>query len=448
MRIVIVGAGRLGYSIAELLSNEEYDVVVIDTNEANLSQVRSNLDVLTILADGASPSAMMNPDIRNADILAAVTALDEVNIVSCVLAKKNGITHTIARIRDEKYLAEPESYLKKNFDIDLALSPELICAREIHRLLRTPSALNVEDFADGKVRLFETRIADKSPLAHLPLKNLTLPDHILAAMIFRNNLMIIPHGDDKLLPMDNVYFIGDAKEIDSLSQALSAKSTTLIRHVMVVGGGRTGQTLALLLEETGMTVKIIEKDPRQCRSLSSRLKKSMVLCGDATNIDLLKQEGINDTDAIICTTKDDKLNLMIAALGKHLGARKTIVRVARNEYVSLMEQIGIDVVLSSRLLAASEVLTFIRHSGVVSVSLLEGASVEAVEIIVQKNSPVAGKPLMDAHLPKECLVGAVVHEGQTIIPRGATILHENDRVILILEAQASASVLSYFKGGL
>lgn len=448
MRIVIVGAGRLGYSIAELLSNEEYDVVVIDISEENLSQVRSNLDVLTILADGASPSDMMNPDIKNADILVAVTAMDEVNILSCVLAKKNGITHTIARIRDEKYISEPESYLKKNFDIDLVLSPELICAREIHRILSTPSALNVEDFAGGKVRLFETRIRDDSPLVRRPLKDVRLPDHILAAMIFRNNLMIIPHGNDRLLPMDNVYFIGDPKEIDSFSQTLSAKSTKLIRHVMVVGGGRTGRTLAALLEEAGMSVKMIEKDPKQCRSLSARLKKSMILCGDATSIDLLKQEGIDDTDAIICTTKDDKLNLMIAALGKHLGARKAIVRVARNEYVSLMEQIGIDVVLSSRLLAAGEVLTYIRHSGVVSVSLLEGATVEAVEIIVQPGSPVAGKALMHANLPKECLVGAVVHDDQAIIPKGSTVLTENDRVVLILEAQASTDVLSYFKGGL
>lgn len=446
MRIVIVGAGSLGYSIAELLSNEEYDVVVIDTSEANLSRVRSNLDVLTLLSDGASPSDMMNPDIKNADILVAATAMDEVNILSCVLAKKNGIPHTIARIREEKYLAAPETYLKKNFDIDLALSPELICAREIHRLLQTPSALNVEDFAGGTVRLFETRIADDSPLVNVPLKKLALPGRILAAMIFRNNVMIIPHGDDTFLPMDNVYFIGDPKEMDTFCQTISGKSTRLIRNVMVIGGGRTGKALALLLEEAGMTVKVIEKNALRCRSLSERLEHTMILCGDATSIDLLKQEGIDDTDAIICTTKDDKLNLMIAALGKHLGARKAMVRVARNEYVSLMEQIGIDVVLSSRLLAASEVLTYIRHSGVISVSLLEGAAVEAVEIMVQKHSPVAGKSLMDADLPKACLVGAVVHNGQAIIPRGSTVLSENDRVVLILEAEESASVLSYFEG--
>ncbi len=175
MRIVVVGAGKLGYSIAELLSNEQFDVVVVDQNETRLEAAKNTLDVLTVLANGASPITMNDPDIRDADILIAVTASDEVNMVACILAKKHGISHTIARIRDMQFMSEAKDYLKENFDIDLMLNPELITAREINRILMTPAALNVEDFAHGKVRLFETKVRRHSPLAQVPLKDLDMP---------------------------------------------------------------------------------------------------------------------------------------------------------------------------------------------------------------------------------------------------------------------------------
>ena len=180
MRIVIVGAGKLGYSIAELLSGEQNDVVVIDRDEARLEAVKNTLDVLTIAANGASPITMNDPDVRGSDILIAVTAQDEVNMVACILAKKHGIRHTAARIRDTEFLTEAKGYVKENFDIDLLLNPEYITAMEIYRILMTPSALNVEDFAEGKVRLFETKVKPDSPYANVALKDLTLPPSVLA----------------------------------------------------------------------------------------------------------------------------------------------------------------------------------------------------------------------------------------------------------------------------
>lgn len=207
MRIVILGAGHLGYTIAELLSNEQHDVVVADSDEEKLSKVRDSLDVLTITANGTSPDFTRDPDIRDASVFVAVTEMDEVNILASMLAKKNGIPHTIARIRDPKFLQESTEYLQENFDIDLVLSPELVTAKEIRRILMTPAALNVGDFANGRVRLYETRIQRQSPYIHIPFKDLELPDEILAAMIFRDHQMIIPHGNDCLLPYDNAYFI-------------------------------------------------------------------------------------------------------------------------------------------------------------------------------------------------------------------------------------------------
>ena len=446
MRIVIVGAGKLGYSIAELLANEEFDVVLVDQDETRLEAAKNTLDVLTVTANGASPITMNDPDIRSADILIAVTAGDEVNMVACILAKKHGITHTVARIRDMQFLSEAKEYLKENFDIDLMLNPELITAREVYRILMTPAALDVEDFASGKVRLFETKVTRHSPLANIPLKDLEMPKAILAGMIFRDHRMIIPHGDDCLLPHDNAYFIGDPAEIEKFSQTFVHRDARKLEHVMIIGAGRTGRFLAKMLDDADVAVKIIDTNRERSRLAAEALENGLAICGDGTDIDLLTEEGVADADAVVCLTEDDKLNLMLALLAKHLGAKKTVVRVARGEYVDLMEKVGVDIVLPTRLLSASEVLAFARRGGVVSVSLLEGAKAEAVEVIVQEGAPVAGIPLMDARLPRECLVCAYVRGDEAMIPNGASVLLPGDRTILFIQTRFAQKVMKYFKG--
>ena len=446
MRIVIVGAGKLGYSIAELLANEEFDVVLVDQDETRLEAAKNTLDVLTVTANGASPITMNDPDIRSADILIAVTAGDEVNMVACILAKKHGITHTVARIRDMQFLSEEKEYLKENFDIDLMLNPELITAREVYRILMTPAALDVEDFASGKVRLFETKVTRHSPLANIPLKDLEMPKAILAGMIFRDQRMIIPHGDDCLLPHDNAYFIGDPAEIEKFSETFVHRDARKLEHVMIIGAGRTGRFLAKMLDEADVAVKIIDTNRERSRLAAEALENGLAICGDGTDIDLLTEEGVADADAVVCLTEDDKLNLMLALLAKHLGAKKTVVRVARGEYVALMEKVGVDIVLPTRLLSASEVLAFARRGGVVSVSFLEGAKAEAVEVIVQEGAPVAGIPLMKAHLPRECLVCAYVRGDEAVIPNGASVLLSGDRTILFIRTGFAQKVMNYFKG--
>ncbi|UZE45031.1 Trk system potassium transporter TrkA [Selenomonas sputigena] len=446
MRIVIVGAGKLGYSIAELLANEEFDVVLVDQDETRLEAAKNTLDVLTVTANGASPITMNDPDIRSADILIAVTAGDEVNMVACILAKKHGITHTVARIRDMQFLSEAKEYLKENFDIDLMLNPELITAREVYRILMTPAALDVEDFASGKVRLFETKVTRHSPLANIPLKDLEMPKAILAGMIFRDHRMIIPHGDDCLLPHDNAYFIGDPAEIEKFSETFVHRDARKLEHVMIIGAGRTGRFLAKMLDEADVAVKIIDTNRERSRLAAEALENGLAICGDGTDIDLLTEEGVADADAVVCLTEDDKLNLMLALLAKHLGAKKTVVRVARGEYVDLMEKVGVDIVLPTRLLSASEVLAFARRGGVVSVSLLEGAKAEAVEVIVQEGAPVAGIPLMKAHLPRECLVCAYVRGDEAMIPNGTSVLLPGDRTILFIQTRFAQKVMKYFKG--
>lgn len=444
MRIVIVGAGKLGFQLADFLSKEQFGIVLIDHEEAQLEAAKNTLDVLTIHANGASPITMEDPDVAGADILIAVTKSDEVNMVACILAKKHGIARTVARIRDMQFISEAKEYLKKNFDIDLMLNPEMITASEITRILMTPAALNVDDFAQGKIRLFEAKVRRKSKLANIPLKNLKLPDGVLAGMIFRGSRMIIPHGDDCLMVHDNAYFIGIPEEIEKFSQNFVQVGAEKLERAMIIGAGRTGRTLAAMLDLQKVYVKVIDIDPERCRLVAEKLTDGIAICGDGTNIDLLTEEGIDAADAVVCLTEDDKLNLMLALLAKHLKAKKTVVRVARNEYVDLMEKVGVDVVVSARLLSASEVLAFARRD-VERVSLLEGAKARTIEVVVKEGARVAGIKLMDAALPKECLVCAYVRNSVAYIPRGGTKLMPGDRAILFIQANHTQDVIKYFQ---
>ena len=444
MRIVVAGAGKLGYSVAELLADDEFDVVVIENDPKRKDVVQNSLDVLVIEGNACSPTTFRDPDIRNADVLIACTDSDEVNMITCMMAKNNGIKHTVARIRNVDYAINSPEMLNSEMKIDLILNPERITAAEIDHILMTPSALNVDDFAEGKVRMFEAKLKENSPYANIPLKYLKIPNDILVAMLFRKHKMIIPRGNDVLLPGDNVYFVGKQEAILEFEQNFT-NTYEKLEKALIIGAGRTGRFLAPMLEKQGLMVKVIEKNKERCQLLAAMLEKGLVLCGDGTDIDLLTEEGVSEADVVVCITEDDKLNLLLALLAKHLGAKKTIVRVTRNEYIELMEKVGVDVVLSSRLLSAGEVLRFVRKGGIVSVSLLEGAQAEALEIIVAAGSEVEGKALRNIKLPQECLICAIVHENEAIIPNGDTVLNANDRIILFAKSELVKSTVPMFE---
>lgn len=444
MRIVVIGAGKLGYSVAQLLAQEQYDVIVIEQDESRREIVKNNLDVLTITANGASPLTMEDYRVKDADVVIATTASDEVNMVACMLAKANGVKHTVARIRDTDY-AQNSVFMHKDMGIDLFINPEQVTAIEISRILMTPAAMDVEDFAEGKVRMFETRLQADSPFIGQTLSELAIPSQILVAAIFRSHKMLIPHGDDVIQESDDVYFVGQKEALQNFEKQF-ATTQSKVSRVMIIGAGRTGRFLAPLLEKQGLFVKIIDKNEERCRLVAEKLETGIALCGDGTDIDLLMEEGISEADMVVCITEDDKLNLMLALLAKHLGAKKTIVRIARNEYVNLMEKVGVDIVLSSRLLASGEILRFIHRGGVVSLSLLADAKAQAMEIIVAPDSYIAGKTLKQATLPKECLLCAVVHEGVASVPSGATVVYPGDRVVIFVQTEATKQVLPLFEG--
>lgn len=445
MRIVIAGAGKMGFSIAQILAEDQFDVVVVEIDSKRKELVQNTLDVLAIEGNSCNPITFTDPDIRAADVLIACTDSDEVNMITCLMAKKYGIKHTVSRIRNIEYALHASEMLNQDMKIDLVINPERITAIEIEHILMTPSALNVDDFAEGKVRMFEAKVREDSPLVYIPLKDLNLPKDVLMAMVFRRHQMIIPRGNDYIAPGDNVYFVGKHDAIRDF-EATFSNTYDKVGKVMIIGAGRTGRFLAPALEQQGIQIKVIEKNKDRCQMLAAHLKKGLVLCGDGTDIDLLTEEGIAEADVVVCLTEDDKLNLLLAQLAKHLGAKKTIVRVTRNEYIELMEKVGVDVVLSSRLLTSGEVLQFVRKGGIVSVSLLEGAQAEALEIIVGKNSDVDGVAVKNMKLPRECLLCAIVRNNEAYIPNGNTVLLAGDRIILFIKSEIAKSTVPLFEG--
>ncbi len=442
MRVVIVGAGKLGYSLAQCLSKEEHEVTVIEQDEERRLIVQNSLDVMTVCGNGASPQFLLDSGIK-ANLLVAVTDSDEVNMITCMAAKQAGIPQTIARVRNQEYVGHGQEAFHKALGIDLTINPEMVTAIEISRILLTPAALDVEDFGGGKVRLLEVRIRPDSSLINIPLRHLTLPPHILVAGILRQDSMIIPHGSDCLLPQDSVFFVGASDAIETFGEQFAEKKTK-IERVMIIGAGRIGRHLAKILVNVGMSVKVIDKNRERCQELATVLDKGLVLCGEGTDIDLLIEEGVKDADAVVCLTDDDKLNLLLALLAKDLGAQKTIVRVGRSEYMSLMGKVGVDVVLSPRLLTAGVILRQVRRGQVVAVSLLEGAKAEAMEIVVSNNSPLLGRRLKEAKLPRNAIIGALIREGELIIPDGNTLLQREDRAIIFALPDTIAKLSKIF----
>ncbi len=444
MRVIIIGAGKVGFKLAEKLSQEHYEVLVIEQNEDRRKILQENLDVLVSGGNGASPRVLADAGITHTDLLIAVTDQDEVNMLACMVGKRAGVSRTIARVRSPEYVQKDQALFREWMGIDLLINPEMVTALEILQILKTPAALDVEEFAEGKVRLLEVKLRADSPLANIQLKNLTLPANILVVGILRQDKMIIPNGNDMLIPDDHVFFIGEHDAIIDFEGNFTNKRSK-VERVMIIGAGRVGRNLAVLLEQSGISVKIIDRDPERCEATVCLLNQGIVLHGDGTDIDLLTQEGAGEADAIVCLTNDDKLNLLVALLAKRLGAKKTFVRVGRSEYAFIMQQVGIDVALSPQIITAGAILKFIRQGDLVSLMLFEGAKAEAMEVIVPSDAKITGKPLHKVHFPPQALIGMVVRDGNAMIPDGNMVLQANDRAVIFTLPGMAKNISALFQ---
>ncbi|RLG10836.1 Trk system potassium transporter TrkA [Candidatus Pacearchaeota archaeon] len=431
MRVIIVGAGEVGYNIAKFLASEEIDIVMIDRDGEKLRSISEELDIATIEGEGSDPSVFKEAGARNAEILIAVTNSDETNMIACLLGKAMfNVKRRIARIRNPDYFFNKELLGKNYLDIDPAINPEFETANAILRILEIPFATEVIEFEGGKVVVAGLKIPKQSKVSNKELKYLRsiINRDFIIGIIERNEEIIVPRGEDVLKEGDIIYIPLKREEALEISQAFGIFAYPT-KKVMIVGGGRIGYYIARALEEK-VDVKIIEKNEEKCRFLSKHLKKSLILHGDGTDKQLLMEENIKDIDAYITVSGNDEMNIMAALLAKKLGAKKVIALVNKTDYIPLAYELGIQSVLSSRLLTASIILRYIRKGDILSLTAIAENKVEIMEVLGSYKSSIINKALKDINFPKNAVIGAIVRGGEIIIPKGDDIIKEGDKLII------------------
>ena len=443
MKVVIIGAGEVGYHIASRIAFEQKEVVVIDTSEDALRHVSESIDVQVVHGSGSSPSVLKEAGIEDARIFLAVTDSDHVNIVACLFADYiSPKTTKLVRLRDTDYIAYKKKLQTYSPHIHTVINPDVEAVRAIERFMSVPGAVDVGDFADGRIQLIGFRLEKGSPLPGLRLMDMPKLENggnILIAAVIRQEELIIPSGKDVLKEGDLVYIVCETRY---LTQTLSLFKidTTPVRRVMLIGGGRVGFKMASALEKRSIKTKIIEKDPKVCLKLAENLNKVMVLQGDGTDQNLLLEENIQNMDMVITLTGDEETNILSSLLAKRMGAKSNITRISKFSYFPLVEAIGIDHIVSPRLSAVNTILQHIREGNVLSAISIKGEQAEVLEAIVSHDSNVSGKSLQKIPFPKGALVVGVVRKDDTFIPTGSTIIQADDRIIIFAVREVIAKI--------
>lgn len=446
MKIIIIGAGKVGCQIAKTLSSENHDVVIIEKDDMKRQSAQDNLDVLTILGNGANVRTLEKAGIKQTDMIIAVTSSDEVNMIACMTAKQFGVPQKIARIRNPEYLYA-NALSREKLGIDLTINPERATAKEIVKLLKSPiNVAQVQSFAGGKVQLFELKIEKGFPFINQQLRAITFKYPILVAAIFRNDKIIIPNGEEKITTGDNLYILIKKDDFAGLNEIFNQKPLNM-QNVMILGGSRIGIQTALILAKLGIGTKLIERDKEKCEKIAESLPHTLVINGDGTNIDLLKSEGIETIDGFVAVTGFDEDNLLVALLAKHLGTKKVIAKVDRTNYIPILEKIGVDAVVNPRMTTASAILRFIRKGKIISLTLLKEGEAEVIELIVSPYSKIINKPLKKANLPQNTIIGAIVRKDEVIIPHGNDIIQPEDKIIIFALSSDIKKIEKIFDGG-
>jgi len=431
VKINIVGAGEVGFHIAQRLSEESHDVVLIDKDPEKIQRISEHLDVQTYLGSGTSPQVLKDSGITEADMLVAATDSDEVNLIACLLARNlNHYMLKVARVKNQEYLAEKELFSEDGLGIDHIINPQSAMVESILGLMKVPGAADVIDFVGGRVKLIAFKVPKDSPFTGRQLISFKeLEGRLLVGAIVRGNHVVIPRGQDRIEAEDLVYVVVRNDELESVLQLFDIKEESL-RRVIIVGAGQTGTALASALDLTSIGAKIIDKDPEKCARLAEKLKRVIVINGDGTDKDLLQEENIGGADFMVAITGDEESNILMSILGKGLGARKTITRVSKLSYIPLISAIGIDTVVSPRLSAVRAILQYIRRGKIISVAPLKGEHAEAIEAEALETSDIVNVPLSRVKFPKGAIVGAIVRGDEIIIPRGESIIVPKDRLII------------------
>jgi len=430
MKVMIIGAGKLGYKLAESMLSSHIDVTLVDSSPKVINRINDHLDVLAVNANGLEFGTLKELGIDKYDLLIASTSSDETNTIICTLAKRIGCKKTIARVRNPEYIAQLD-FIKNEMGIDHIVNPDMAIANEISRFLLKSYSFYSGDFAKGKVLMYDFHVNNLKDFIDKKVMDLSGMEELLIVAINRSGNIIIPDGTTIIKENDIIYIIGKSENIQKVSENFGLNlAKRQIKNVMIFGGGKVGYYVAKQLLQAKINVTIIEQSRERCVYLSEHLDRALVIHGDGTDINLLEEENLSSMDAFIGATDFDEQNLLMTLMAKQSGINKVIAKVSRPNYVQIIDKLGIDVALNPVNITASDILKFIRGGTVVSVSLLLGGQAEVTEVIIEKGLNVVGKKISELKLPKGVIIGAVVHKGKVIIPNGNTMLDSNDRLII------------------
>ncbi len=432
MKVLIVGAGEVGFHLAQRLSEEGQDVILIESDPDRAEFASQQLDVMTVVGNGASIPVLEEAGAKGAKVMLAVTSQDEVNLISCLAASRMGVKYTIARISNPEYYRSDSVLSGEQMGIDLLINPERECAKETYELLQSAAATDVAQFADGRVQLLGVRVKEGAPVAGKTLARIAaeLPDsHYVTVAIVRDGHTIIPRGRDRIEAGDQIYLIAPTDEVAGIPTLAGYEGFTL-RRVMIAGGSEEGEYLAKILERQGVECTILDHDRRRCVELAERLPKSLVLHADATDLELLEMEGVSGIDGFVAATGHDETNMLSSLLAKSVGARKVVSLVHKFDYLPLVPKVGIDAAVSPRMSTVNAILRYVRRGRVMTVAALKGIEAEAIEFKVSQKSAIAGMTLTELQLPEGAVIGTIIRGEEIILPRGADEIRVGDEVIV------------------
>jgi len=441
MRVIIIGAGEVGYHIAKKLSDEKKDVVLIDTDPAKIRRISENLDVQALLGSGTSPQMLRQAGIQEAKLLVAATDSDEANLIACLLARSlNRYAVKIARVRSQEYLQEQSLFSQDILGVDLIINTQSMMVDTILDLMEIPGASEVIDFVEGAVKLVSFLIAHDSPLAGKKLRDLRFHEkHLLVGAIVRGHKILIPSGDDTVHPLDLVYLVVKNTEVNETLSRLNMP-TRATKNIIIVGAGGTGMAVAKALDNRRLNVKIIDQDGEKCKTAATLLDHVIAIKGDGADRDLLREENAGDMDLLIAVTGDEESNVLISLLAKELGTQRTITRVSKLSYMHIVSAIGLDTVINPRMSAARAILQYLRRGRILSVAPLREEQAEAIEAEALETSDIVNTPLAEVNFPQGAILGAIVRNGEIIIPRGDTVVLPHDRLIIFAMQQVVNSL--------
>ena len=438
MNIIIVGCGKVGYTLVELLSSEYHNLVVIDEKPERVSRITDSMDAMGIVGNGINHQTLLAAGIETSDLLIAVTGDDEKNLLCCVIAKKTGRCQTIARVRNPIYNEETE-FLKKEFGIAMIINPDLAAATEIAKVFQFPSALRVDTFAKGRVELLHFRIGKDSPLLGMKLYNLnqTLHTSVLVCTAMRGDDVIIPNGNFEFHENDVISIASTRKNAIEFFRKIGT-ATHRVANAILAGGGAISYYLAKSLIAFGIHVTIIDIDPVRCDYLSEALPDATIICGDATDQNLLSQEGLEHAQGFAALTGLDEENILLSLYANEVSGARTVTKINRLNFTSIINNLNLGSIVYPRVITADYILkhvrstSYSRNSNVEKLYKLANGRVEALEFIIKEDSAVAGIPLQNLNLRKNTLVCCIYRNNEVIIPTGQDMMLAGDSVLVVI----------------